>query len=91
MQQGLSKRDKGLIIFVILAVIIAAGMIYKAYQSQQPHITASLNLPPGSAPKLQAMKAMKEQNNASGNAAQNNNSTSAPVSPPGANRKSGVQ
>jgi len=65
-QQGLSNRDKGIVAGTILIVILALVAIYFTWQSQQPHVVMKINSPPGSALKLQAMKAMKE-GQASGN------------------------
>ncbi len=59
-EKGLSNRDKGIVAGVVLCLVIALVIVYFTWHSQQPQVVRSFNLPPGSALKLQAMKAEKE-------------------------------
>lgn len=54
-----SARDIGIGIFAVAALLIAVFVIYQTIQSQQPQIVGTVNLPPGSSPKAQWVKAHK--------------------------------
>jgi hypothetical protein len=56
---GMTTREKGMIAFVVIAVLVSAGFIYWVWRQDQPQIADVNVLPPGSAAKLQAMKGQK--------------------------------
>jgi hypothetical protein len=62
-KRGLSARDKGLLLFAVVAILVAAGAIYWNVRKQMPHVVARINLPPGSSPKVQFMKSLKAKQN----------------------------
>jgi hypothetical protein len=58
-KSGMSGRDKGMITFAVVAVLLAVLVIYRTIQSQQPVVTREITGVTGMAPKLQAMKRMQ--------------------------------
>lgn len=49
-------KQIGMIAFAVIAVIIAAVVIFKTVRAGQPVITQTINLPTGGSPKAQFMK-----------------------------------
>ena len=62
---GLSPRDKGLVAFVVLAVLFAGAFIYKTWSQDQGHATAHIKIPMEAMPKGAWMKSQKSGQDAS--------------------------
>ena len=60
MEDKLDSRKLGMIAFVVVALIAAAGIIFWTIKSQQVEVIGQPLAPPGSSPKAQYMKAQKE-------------------------------
>ena len=56
-QSEYSSRQKGIAAVAVIAIVLAVVIVYKMWASTQVHVVRSLNLPPGSSEKMQAMKA----------------------------------
>jgi hypothetical protein len=56
---GIKPGDMGKILFAVLLLAAAAGIIFWTIKSQQGYEVGRINAPPGGHPKVQAMKAMK--------------------------------
>ena len=64
-QKGPTARDIGIIFCVVVAVLAAGGFIYRTWSQDQPQIQNAKVQVPGSAAKLQAMKAQQAGQDAS--------------------------
>lgn len=64
-ERGLASSDIAKIVFAAVAVVFAIAFIAMYMKSQEGYEVGHAELPPGSAQKVQAMKAMKEGNKSS--------------------------
>ncbi len=65
-QGGMSVREKGMLAFAVVAILLAGGLVYWTIWQQEPHGEIRVNVAPGSAPKALWMKAHKNGQDSSG-------------------------
>ncbi len=52
-------RDRALVIFAVVLLVVAAIVVWRFVAAQEPHEVGRLNLPPGSSEKAQWLKQQK--------------------------------
>jgi hypothetical protein len=56
---GMSSKEKGMIVFVVLAVLLAGVVVYRTMSPDQGHAAAKITVPMEAMPKGAWMKAQK--------------------------------